>query len=370
MSSPQGIKLTQTKLSAFYLFPERRKRPADESLSNSTRTGSPPQSQQESRDVSDQLPESPTDIASSEEWPDSEPSQSRSIPRTQRPPAVVQRRKMLSQIAQETKKLLPKLLQTIPQAPPKGYLYTTPLPPVLNKKYCPGFLPAEVKVVDADSFDTAINLANCSQYMTVRDRQPVCVLNMANAYNAGGGWLNGALAQEEALCYRSSLSFTLKLRYYPLEDNQAIYSPTVVVIRKSLNDGHKLLDLTKPDELPIVSVISIAAICQPELMTEGSLPKYRDVKDRDLMKEKMRIILRIAAFNGHRRLVLGAFGCGAFLNPRDEVADCWAEILSESEFQGGWWESIVFGVMDDLGEGKHGDGNFGVFYRKLHGVMV
>ncbi|KAJ9266219.1 hypothetical protein DTO021C3_5760 [Paecilomyces variotii] len=365
-SSHANPKLTQTKLSAFYLFPDSKKRPA----STSARTGSPTDSEQESRDVSDQPSETATEIGYSDEWPDSEPSQSRIRPKRKRPPEVVRRRKMLSQIAQETRKILPKILQAIPHAPPKGYLYTPPLPPVLDKKFCPGFLPAEVKVVDADSFDTAINLANCSQYMTVRDRRHVCVLNMANAYSAGGGWLNGALAQEEALCYRSSLSFTLKLRYYPLDDNQAIYSPTVVIIRNSLNDGHKLLDLTKPDELPIVSVISIAALCQPALVMSGTLPKYKNAKDRDLMKEKMRIILRIAAFNGHRRLVLGAFGCGAFLNPRDEVADCWAEVLKENEFQGGWWESIVFAVMDDLGAGKNGDGNFGVFYRKLHGVMI
>ncbi|GAE00267.1 hypothetical protein TERG_07307 [Paecilomyces variotii No. 5] len=366
MASPEGDpRLIQTKLSAFYLFPESRKRPA----SSSAREDSLTDSQQESRDVIDQPSETATETVSSDEWPESEPSQRRLLPKRKRPPEVVQRRRMLSQVAQETKKILPDLLQKIPHAPPKGYLYTPPLPPVLDKKFCPGFLPAEIKVVDEDSFNAAINLAKCSQYMTVRDRRNVCVLNMANAYSAGGGWLNGALAQEEALCYRSSLSFTLKTRYYPLSDNQAIYSPTVVIIRQSLSDGHKLLDLSKSDELPITSVISIAALCQPAL-TSGALPKYKSPRDREMMKEKMRIILRVAAFNGHRRLVLGAFGCGAFLNPRDEVADCWGEVFSENEFQGGWWESIVFAVLDDLGQGKDGDGNFGVFYRKLHGLKV
>ncbi|KAL1877751.1 hypothetical protein Plec18167_004720 [Paecilomyces lecythidis] len=365
MASPQGDpKLIQTKLSTFYLYPESRKRPA-----SSGGTDSLADSQQESREVDDQPSQTATDIISADEWPESEPSQ-RSIPKRSRPPEVVQRRKMLSQVAQETKKILPDVLQKIPRAPPKGYLYTPPLPPVLDKKFCPGFLPAEIKVVDEDSFEAAINLASCSQYMTVRDKRNVCVLNMANAYSPGGGWLNGALAQEEALCYRSSLSFTLKCRYYPLSDNQAIYSPYVVIIRQSLKSGHRLLDLSEPDKLPITSVISIAALCQPALTTSGALPKYKNPRDRELMKEKMRIILRVAAFNRHRRLVLGAFGCGAFLNPRDEVADCWGEVFNEKEFQGGWWESIVFAVLDDLGQGRNGDGNFGVFYRKLHGVMV
>jgi hypothetical protein len=42
-----------------------------------------------------------------------------------------------------------------------------------------------------------------------------------------------------------------------------------------------------------------------------------------MMKEKMRIALRVVSVKGHRRFMLGALGCGAFLNPKEEVADCW-----------------------------------------------
>lgn len=350
MSEHVGDGLTQTKLSAFFSYPERRKRSAESSL------------QEMSHDNAD------TNEASSQGMESQDVSQndSRSVSNASK----LERRRRLVQTAQETKQLLPGILKTLPHAPPNGYLYKPPKPPKLNPKYCPGFPPAEIKVLDADTFDTAIDLGKCERYMTVRDKRPVCVLNMASARRAGGGWLNGALAQEEALCYRSSLSFTLKLRYYPLQDDQAIYSPTVVIIRNSFQNGHTLLDLTKPEELPVVSVISMAALRVPPLDNSDPRPKYRNPQDRELMKEKMRIILRIAAFNRHRRLVLGAFGCGAFLNPREEVADCWSEVFVEAEFQGGWWESVCFAVMDDLKEGKDGNGNFGVFYRKLHGTMV
>ncbi|KAL1964695.1 hypothetical protein VTN77DRAFT_6721 [Rasamsonia byssochlamydoides] len=364
MSENVGDRLTQTKLSAFFLYPERRKRSAESSLQDASR-------REMSRDNSASTEALSQEINSqdvSQQDSSSVSNASKSV--RKQSSAELDRRRRLAQTAQETKTLLPGILKTIPHAPPHGYLYKPPSPPKLNQKHCPGFSPAEVKVLDADTFDTAINVAKCEQYMTVRDKRPVCVLNMANAQSAGGGWLNGALAQEEALCYRSSLSFTLKLRYYPLQDDQAIYSPTVVIIRDSLQNGHTLLDLTKPEELPVVSVISIAALCRPPLDNSGPRPKYRNLRDRELMKEKMRIILRIAAFNGHRRLVLGAFGCGAFLNPREEVADCWAEVFSEAEFKGGWWESICFAVMDDLNAGKDGNGNFGVFYRRLNGTMV
>ncbi|KAI1906957.1 hypothetical protein LOZ61_006392 [Ophidiomyces ophidiicola] len=282
----------------------------------------------------------------------------------------------LKQAAHETNSILPNVLATTPHAPPHGHLYCDP--PTLASKYCPRFPPTTIRILNSDTLDSAIGLAECSQYISFRDKKPVCVLNMANACNAGGGWKRGALAQEETLCYRSSLSFTLKLRYYPIPELAAIYSPTVVVIRKSIKDGHGLLPLDDPGNLPVVSVISVAALCRPSVEAVPTSPgskvsrreRYTYRQDRKITKEKMRLILRTAAINGHRRLILGALGCGAFLNPREEVADCWAEVLTEEEFSGGWWESIIFAVMDDLGQGEQGDGNYGVFYRKLNGMMV
>ncbi|BDD58439.1 hypothetical protein MAP00_003719 [Monascus purpureus] len=279
------------------------------------------------------------------------------------------RRALLRETAKETKELLPSLLAKIPQAKPSGYLYSPPIPPKLNLKFHPGLPSIKVRVLDGDSFDTAVNLANCSQFMDIHDKKPVCVLNMANAYRAGGGWLSGALAQEEALCYRSSLSYTLKMRHYPLEDNQAIYSPNVVIFRESFQKGHRLWDLTKPYSLPIVSVISVAALDRPALDKNVSPPTYKNSADRKLMKDKMRLILRVAVCNKHRRLILGAFGCGAFANPNQEVANCWAEVLQEPEFSG-WWENIVFAVMDDGTPGVNGESNLKTFQRVLHGLVV
>lgn len=184
--------------------------------------------------------------------------------------------------------------------------------------------------MNGDTFDTAIRFDELFPRNNPINIKPVCVLNMANAIWAGGGFRNGSLAQEEELCYRSSLIFTLKLRFYPMGELEAIYSPTVVIIREGIKKDYELLDLKKPRSLPVVSVISMAALYNPGLWwpTSGP-PTYEDLVDRDVMKEKMRVILRMAAHNKHRRLVLGALGCGAFNNPRVEVANCWAEVLKE-----------------------------------------
>ncbi|KAI9932948.1 hypothetical protein ASPWEDRAFT_166602 [Aspergillus wentii DTO 134E9] len=289
-------------------------------------------------------------------------------PRPQRSPAEMNRRMILSQVAKETKSLLPGLLDSMPHAPKDGYLISNPS--TLGSTFCPRFNNTTVKVVNGDSFDVAINLANSSLIYGTRDAKPVCVLNMANQWRAGGGWLNGAIAQEEELCYRSSLSFTLKLRYYPLGDFDAVYSPTVVVFRDNFQRGHRLMDIKKPDYLPVVSVVSVAALQGPELDLSFTPPRYKHNTDRDFMKSKMRVILRVAAYKKHRRLVLGAFGCGAFFNPKHEVADCWAEVLKEKEFKG-WWEHIVFAVIDDSARGAAAEnGNLSVFQNKLDGLQV
>lgn len=274
--------------------------------------------------------------------------------------------KSLSLIALETKSLLPALLKKTPHAPPDGTLYdpSALLPLTLFPHRCPNLPPSLIRVINADSLDTALGLPT-----STIDHKPVLVLNMANAEHGGGGWLRGALAQEEAMCYRSSLSFTLKRRFYPMKDEEGIYSPSVVIFRENIADGHRLLDLSQPDKLEVVSVVSVAAIRDPEtVFKENGEEVYNRWKDKLLMKKKMRVCLRIAAREAHRRLVLGALGCGAFGNPRGEVVKCWKEVLGESEWEG-WWESVMFAVLEDGGT-EDGEGNFGVFWRGLDGVVV
>lgn len=202
--------------------------------------------------------------------------------------------------------------------------------------------------------------------------KPVAVLNLASERSPGGGWHNGALAQEECLCYRSSLYLSLPRRYYPLPSLSAIYSPSVVLIRDAMSRGHALLTPYElPANLPVTSVISVAALRRPELSDDRKF--YRNPGQRAETKRKIRVTLRVAALKGHTRIVLGAMGCGVFANPPKEVAECFLEVLRETEFQGGWWEEVVFAVLDNVKGpqgGKDGEGNYGVFYRVLDGQVV
>ncbi|KAL9576854.1 MAG: hypothetical protein Q9212_006764 [Teloschistes hypoglaucus] len=289
------------------------------------------------------------------------------------PPLPTSKRSvLLAAVAEETVEVLPTLLKLTPDAPAAGELLKpdTFVPALASS--CPRLTKTAIRVVNMDTLDAALDLGSLTVSAIIGSAAPpVLVLNMANAKWAGGGWLKGAIAQEEALCYRSSLSFSLKHRFYPMSDRAAIYSPTVVVIRKSLSSGHSMLDLSKPEELPLVSVVSMAALRDPPVqrrLGDGE-EIYSNNNDRELMRSKIRMILRVAAAKGHRKLVLGALGCGAFGNPRDEVLRLWKEVFAEPEFSGGWWEHVVFAVMDS-GAGKDSNSNYGVFWRGLDGLQV
>ena len=214
----------------------------------------------------------------------------------------------------------------------------------LHQGHNPCLAPVTVRVHNADTLDVALSMLSAQTLPCCL--KPPLLLNMANASTAGGGWLHGALAQEEALCYRSSLSFTLKKRFYPIPSLGAIYSPTVVVIRDSLSTGHGLMDASVPSALPIVSVVSVAALRNPSTAyTLAGDARYAKVEDRRCMLQKMKVVLRVAGMKSHRRLVLGALGCGAFANPSNEVASMWKEVLLDGEWKG-WFEEIVFAVLD------------------------
>lgn len=89
---------------------------------------------------------------------------------------------------------------------------------------------------------------------------------MASEKHPGGGWLRGALAQEEALCIRSTLATTLKYSYYPLPSLGAIWSPNVVVFKDELESDCRMFE---PQERFIVGVVSVAGLRHPPLTGDG-----------------------------------------------------------------------------------------------------
>lgn len=294
-------------------------------------------------------------------------------------------RQALVKIAKETKQVLPSILRELPEirADESELLSLENVRP-LQREDCPKHPKAIIRVLNQDTFNAGIilnDMANMTSNVTSstsstgnKNNPPSsrpAVLNLASNVRPGGGWETGAMAQEEALCYRSSLSLSLHKRYYPWKAREGLYTRDVVIIRGSAADDHVLLrPAVAAADLPVLSVLSVAAVRDPKLAegqsTSGDRRQvFAKDADRILTKDKMRLTLRMAATKGHDCLVLGALGCGAYKNPPEEIADAWKEVLSENEFAGGWWREIWFAVLD-----KSNEGNFEVFEKVLAGLKV
>ncbi|MFD3331862.1 TIGR02452 family protein [Streptomyces sp. NPDC058700] len=175
--------------------------------------------------------------------------------------------------------------------------------------------------------------------------RPVAVLNFASARNPGGGYLNGAQAQEEALCRASALHTTL-LRapdYYAhhreerdvFYSDRVIHSPRVPVFRDDrgalLADPFTVGFLTSP--APNAGVVRRRT---PELAHR--LPAA--------LASRAERVLETAAVGGYRRLVLGAWGCGVFQNDPEQVAGAFRALLTGDGRFAGHFEEVVFAVLD------------------------
>ena len=185
---------------------------------------------------------------------------------------------------------------------------------------------------------------------------PVVLLNFASARNPGGGFLNGAKAQEEDLCRCSALYATLirHQEYYDANRKQssllytdhAIYSPEVPFF-KTRGTGEYL------DKPFVASVITAPAPnTRPYLAKSGDPESLKQCFER-----RWRNVLAIASDVGIPNVLLGAWGCGAFGG--DPVVASQAAKKAILEI-GPAFDRIVFAIP---GKGKQSQHNLDTFSR-------
>lgn len=200
----------------------------------------------------------------------------------------------------------------------------------------------EIIVKNQDSLDAAEELI-----MEGFRPEDITVLNMASWRVPGGGVLKGSRAQEEDICRRSNLlesigvgstvvSKYLGLTYdpymYPLKEDEQILTIGVTVFR---NSNYELR------ERPFRCNILTASAIQRPTLVRGHLSE----NDKELMKRKIRLILNNSSITKVKVLVLGAFGCGAYGNPPEDVAKLFKEILTEETIPK-CIERVVFAILD------------------------
>ena len=210
-----------------------------------------------------------------------------------------------------------------------------------------------------DSSD--VSFEECDTLVAARklcsDGFHTAILNFANPLEPGGGVLMGADAQEESICRVSNLYNCLASRnaapYYEYHNriktangdadmfigtDRVVCSPNVVV----LNDSEDK-DSTEQPGWYTLDVITCAA---PIFSSRDSVLPLGDLEH--LFYSRIRNILEAAIELETEALVLGAFGCGAFLNPPQVVAKAFRSLLMEERYRHAF-RRVVFAVYTNCG---------------------
>ena len=189
--------------------------------------------------------------------------------------------------------------------------------------------------------DYTINTAH--KYKKNNINKNVCILNFASAKNPGGGFLRGSMAQEESICYVSTLYHSLiqsnmyeinkKNPQNGLYNDIGIYTNEICVFKIHRDD-----DYIDPF---YISVISCPAVNKNNAIDKG----ISEDKIYDKMCDRIKLIFEIAKSHNVDILILGAFGCGVFGNDINDIKEIFFGLL-ENDYEN-IFEKIVFAIPDN-----------------------
>ena len=171
------------------------------------------------------------------------------------------------------------------------------------------------------------------------------VHNFASASNPGGGVERGANAQEECLCRCSGLFKCLnapdawsgfymahRAEHDPIHNDDIIYTPDVLVF-KSDTVKPELMDEADWYEVDVITCAAPNLREKPSnAFNTGDGKDAIKITDKELLaihEKRLRRILDVTLNHGVETIVLGAFGCGAFMNNPNVVAQASKNVLNE-----------------------------------------
>lgn len=173
--------------------------------------------------------------------------------------------------------------------------------------------------------------------------------NFANAKDACGGCWNGAIAQEESLCYESPLA--LQLTYDPLYEQ-------FYAVNNYLDIDQRVVWLPRVSfSGNIRGVLTIAA---KDLRSCGGSPTAADIRDMD---ERLRGTLNILIKNNCDTFVTGAFGCGVFKWPPKIVAKIYKKLLFDEGYRH-YFNNVLFNIKGYNSE------NYKEFLEVFHNATI
>ena len=217
------------------------------------------------------------------------------------------------------------------------------------------------------------------------------ILNLASAKRPCGGWDAGMGAQEESLCFSSTLSqslyqfgdpkyknvrdsgVTVREIGYPHDINYGgIYSPSVTFFRNNISKYYTLRE-----ESFKCDVITVAALCFngkshyagiDELSYQAEDGGFTP-EGKKIMLNKIRTVFRLGIEHGNDAIIAGAFGCGAYALLPSAVAPLFKKVMNELEFENKF-KLIVFAILERPRRPQGLDGKFAPFYHEFGTYVI
>ena len=198
-----------------------------------------------------------------------------------------------------------------------------------------------LKVVSETCNESTVDTVLALQRMNINGKL-VGVLNFASAYNPGGGFINGSMAQEEALAYASDLYYQQQgSPYYEInkKEKSKCYTDTAIYSRVTFFRDSDFNLVSIPYA---VNVVTCPAVNMTALRNKGANLAVAE----KVMYERMQKVLCLFVEKGCSTIVLGAWGCGVFGNNPKTIADNWHRLLCEEGYSK-YFERIIFSVLDN-----------------------
>lgn len=197
------------------------------------------------------------------------------------------------------------------------YDNNTPIIPNVTKPF-----ETIITVVPYDTLEATVNAVKSNL-------TKVGFLVFANGTNPGGKYKMGAGAQEESICRRTNLVNCMTRMKYPIPEFGCFYVKDLHILRDVEENKYAFLGR------------KILADCV--LATPYQAPTI----DREKTKIKLQQILNAFLTNENYNVVLGAFGCGAFGNPVEDIASLFKEVLCSNDYINRF-QNVIFAVENKI----------------------
>jgi hypothetical protein len=193
------------------------------------------------------------------------------------------------------------------------------------------------------------------------------VLNMANAFVAGGAYAEGAVAQEENMFRRTDCHFAVDDEQLAPDGHRYAASATALI---SAAAGRVYLDAARPRVCVRGPEDRRAADLGYRWLADDEVFQFYELRaaavdlgdgrpyDHDEMRRRIAAQIATLRDAGVRYAVLGAFGCGAFRNPAPRVAELYREALAGARDD---FALVAFAIF----HAGYGPDNYAPFRRAL-----